>query len=75
LRSAARIRRSCALVGAVDDQLADEFGERGEHMEDQPAARRRGVEGFVQGTESDAALAESGHDGDEVLQGAAEPIQ
>ena len=44
-------------------------------MKDQAPARRGGVEGLAQGPESDAAAAKPGHDRDEVLQGAAEPIQ
>ncbi|MFQ6397566.1 transposase family protein [Nocardia sp. KC 131] len=35
------------LVGALHDEFADELGERGEHVEHEPAARGGGVEGFV----------------------------
>lgn len=44
-------------------------------MEDEPTAGGGGVQRLVQGTEADAALAQPGHDGDEVLQGAAQPVQ
>lgn len=64
-----------ALVGAFDDEFADELGEGGEHVEDQAAARRGGVEGLFQGSEPDAAAAQVGDDRDEVLQGAGEPVQ
>src|SRR6266566_630880 len=37
--------------------------------------RGGGVEGLVQGGEADAAPAQAGHDGDEVLDGAAEAVQ
>ncbi len=57
-----------AFVGALDDQFADEFRQDGEDVEDQAPAGG-GVADFVQGAEADAALAESGHDGDQVLQG------
>lgn len=36
------------LARALDDQFADEPGERREDVEDQPAAGGRSVEGFVQ---------------------------
>lgn len=47
----------------------------GEHLEDQPSARGGGVELFVQRSEPDVVAAQVGHDGDQVLQGAAEPGQ
>jgi hypothetical protein len=37
-----------SLAGALDDQLADELGQRGEDVEDQPAAGGGGVQRFVQ---------------------------
>jgi hypothetical protein len=58
-----------ALAGALDDQLADELGQGREHVEDQPAARSGGVQRLVQGPEPDPAAAQSGDDGDQVLQG------
>lgn len=64
-----------SLVRALDDQFPDELGERGEHMEDQPSAGRGGVERLVQGLEADAALAQAGHDRDEVLDRATEPVE
>jgi hypothetical protein len=44
-------------------------------VEDQAPAGRGRVERLVQRGESDAALAQAGHDRDEVLDGAAEPVQ
>jgi hypothetical protein len=37
-----------ALAGALDDELADELGEGGEHVEDETTAGGGGVEGFLQ---------------------------
>jgi hypothetical protein len=37
-----------ALVGAFDDELADELGEGGEDVEDEPSAGGGGVQGLVQ---------------------------
>ena len=64
-----------ALVGSFDDELADELGQGGKDMEDQPSPVGGGVEGFVQRGEADAAPAQAGHDGDEVLDGAAQAVQ
>jgi hypothetical protein len=44
-------------------------------VEDQAAGWCGGVEGLVQRGEADAALAQAGDDRDEVLDGAAEPVQ
>jgi hypothetical protein len=49
-----------ALVGALDDELADELGQRGEDVEDQTATGRGGVQRLVQRAEPDAALAQPG---------------
>jgi hypothetical protein len=43
-----------SFAGALDDQLADEFGECGEDMEDQPAAGGGGVQCLVQALEADS---------------------
>jgi hypothetical protein len=64
-----------ALVGAFDDEFADELGEGGEHVEHQAPARGGGVEGFLQRPESHAATAQVRDDRDEVLQGAGEPVE
>jgi len=64
-----------AFAGAGDDQLADELGQGGEDVEDEPAAGGGGVEVLVEGGEADVAAAEVGHGGDQVLQGPAEPVE
>jgi hypothetical protein len=64
-----------ALVGALDDALGNEFGQCGEDVEDEAAAGGGGVEGLLQGPESDAAAAQIGDDRDEVLEGASEPVE
>ncbi len=67
--------RGEAFVGAVDDEFAEELGQGGEHMEHQAPAGSGGVEGFLQGPEPDATAPQIGHDHDQVLRGAAEPVQ
>ena len=62
-------------MGAFDDEFADEFGEGGEDVEDQPAAGGGGVDGLVQAAEAHAAGAELGDEGDEVLQGPREAVE
>jgi len=57
-------------VGAFDDELADELGQGGEDVEDQPPAGGGGVQGLVQRAESDAAAAQLGDQADQVGQGA-----
>jgi hypothetical protein len=52
---------------ALDDELADELRQRGEHVEDEPSARSGGVERLFERPEADPALAQTGHDGDEVM--------
>ena len=44
-------------------------------MEDEPAAGGGGVQGFVQGLEADAAPSQVGDQGDQVGQGAGEPVE
>ena len=61
--------RAASLAGAFHDELADELGQGREDVEDQPAARGGGVQCLVQGPEPDAAAAQPGHEGDQVLQG------
>jgi hypothetical protein len=47
------------VPGALHDQLPDELGQRGEHMEDQPTAGSRCVERLVQRAEADPAFAQA----------------
>jgi hypothetical protein len=58
-----------ALANALDDQLADELGQRGVDVEDQPAARGGGIQGLVQALEPDPASAQRADDADQVSQG------
>ena len=64
-----------ARPGALADEVALELGQGGEDVEDQLAARRRGVDMLLQAFEADAARVE-GVDGiDQVREGAAEPVE
>jgi hypothetical protein len=67
--------RDQALVGADDDEFADELIERGEDMEDEPAAGGGGVEVLVQRGEADPAVAQFGNHVDEVLETAVVAVQ
>ena len=64
-----------AQVRSLIIRRARDNGEGGEHVEDQPPTRGGGVELFVQRSEPDVVAAQVGHDGDQVLQGAAESGQ
>jgi hypothetical protein len=64
-----------SLPGALDDQLADELGERGEDVEDQPPAGGGRVQGLVQALEPDALPAQRSNDLDQVCQGPRQPVQ
>jgi hypothetical protein len=64
-----------ARLGALADQVALEFGQRCEDVEDQLAARRRGVDMLLQAFEADAARVERVHGFDQVLERAAEPVE
>jgi hypothetical protein len=64
-----------ALVGVLHDEFADELRECREHVEDQAPAWGGGVERLVERGEADAMLAQAGDKGDEVPNGAAEPIE
>ena len=44
-------------------------------MEDEPAARRGGVDGLLEAAKPDAALSQPGHGVDEMPEGAAEPVE
>jgi len=57
-----------SLAGTLDDQLADELGQRGEDVEDQPPAGGGGVQGLVQALEPNPAPAQRGDDFDQVGQ-------
>ncbi|MBB2742601.1 UNVERIFIED_ORG: hypothetical protein FHR35_002423 [Microbispora rosea subsp. rosea] len=70
-RPAAGASGGQALVGADDDEFADELREGGEDVEDEPAAGGGGVEVLMQRGEADATFAEVGDHVDEVLEAAA----
>ena len=75
---AARPGGGQAGLGALDDQLALELGERGEDAEDQLAGGGRRVDRRAlagQDLEPDAALGELVDQVDEVAQVAAEPVE
>jgi hypothetical protein len=57
------------------DEVAFELGQGGEHMEDELAARRGGVDRFLQAAEPNPMLGKAGDGVDQMPQGAAEAIQ
>jgi hypothetical protein len=61
--------------GAFADEVAFELGQGGEHVEDELAARRDGVDRLLQAPESNAAVGESGDGVDQMPQGAAEAVE
>ena len=61
--------------GALDDELADELRQRGEDVEDQPAAGGGGVQGLVQALEPDTMPAQRADDLDQVGQRPGQPVQ
>src|SRR3954469_14236937 len=63
-----------ARLGALTDEVALELGEGAEHMEDQPAAARGGVERLLQAPEADLLPLEPLGERDQVLERAAEPV-
>ena len=73
--AAAGARGGEACPGALADQVALEFGQRREDVEDQLAARGRGVGMLLQAFEADAARIERVHGFDQVLERAAEPVE
>ncbi len=62
-----------SLAGALDDQLADELGQRGEDVKDQPPAGGGGVLRLAQALEPDPAATQRADDSDQVGQGVAGP--
>ena len=60
---------------ALADQVALEFGERAEHVEDEPAATSRRIDALVQRTKPDVSIPELVYGVHEVDQRAAEPVQ
>jgi hypothetical protein len=60
---------------ALTDQVAFELGQGGEDVEDELAARRGRVDGFLQAPEADPALSQAGDGVDQVPQGAAEAVE
>lgn len=62
-------------LGALADQVALELAQRTEHMEDEPSARRGGVDVFSQRAEADAPCFQLADRLNQVRQGAAKPIQ
>lgn len=68
-------RRVKPGAGAVRDDLADELGERCEHVEHQPPVRGGGVQALMQRDEPDVVPAQPGHGHHQVPQRAAEPVQ
>lgn len=59
--------RGQSLVGAFDNQLADELGERGEDVEHQPPAACGGVDRLVQRSEPDTAPPQVDDQRDQVM--------
>lgn len=64
-----------AVAGVGDDQFALELGEDGEHAEHGAAFDGGGVDALLDDVQADAALAQLGAEGDEVQDGAGEPVQ
>lgn len=64
-----------SFMGAFDDELTDELSQGREDMEHKSSAGGRGVQGLVQALEAHAGAAQVSDQGDEVLQGAGEPVQ
>lgn len=62
-------------LGALADQVALELAQRAEDVEDEPSARRGGVDAFGQRPEADATRFQRGDCLDEVWHRAPEPIQ
>jgi hypothetical protein len=56
-----------AFAGAGDDELADELGQGGEDVEDEPTAGGGGVQVLVQALEPDVAGTQVADGGDQML--------
>jgi hypothetical protein len=64
-----------AVLGALDDQLAFELGDRGQDVEEQPADRGGGVDALLQDPQPDLALLQLDGQGGEVLDRPAEAVE
>ena len=62
------------VVGALDDQVVLELGDRGEHVEEQPAAGGGGVDALGQGAQPDLAALQVVGERIEVAHRPAEPF-
>ncbi|ALT20312.1 hypothetical protein TP48_22175 (plasmid) [Xanthomonas citri pv. citri] len=62
-------------LGALANQIALELAQRAEHVEDEPPARRGGVDGFRQRTKADASRFQRAYRFDQVRHGAPKPVQ
>jgi hypothetical protein len=61
--------------GAFADEVAFELGQGREHVEDELAARGRGVDRLLETAEPDAALGQASDGVDQMAQRAAEPVE
>ena len=73
--SAAGAGGSQALLGADDDEFADELRQRRKDVEDESAAGGGGVQVLVQRGEADASLTQLGDHVDEVLETATVAVE
>ena len=62
-------------MGAFDDQVVLELGDRGEHVEEQPATRGGGVDALGQRAQPDVTGLQLIGEGLEVAHRASEPVQ
>jgi hypothetical protein len=68
-------RRGQPSGGALADEVAFEFSQGREHVEDELAAGGGGVDRLLQAAEPDAAVGQAGDGVDQVAQGAAEAVK
>ncbi len=64
-----------AVAGVGDDEFALQFGQDGEHAEHGSAFGGGGVDALFQDAQADVAFAERCAEGDQMQDGAAEPVQ